>query len=152
MAYGFQQLDGGGNVLVDSSKGTSLMHTVILDFESTLYPNTSYLNSSTYPYYVDIYVLGCTSLSSFNNEYVRIRNHGNGTADWGWPTNAKDQTFSFISYSGTSSTTAEASRNLGRIRLTFAGITTGITNSAAALLKVEKQTWNVYSIGKTLSQ
>ena len=151
MAYGFQQLDGSGNVLVDSSKGTSLLHSVIVDFESTLYPNTSYLNSN-YPHYVDIYVLGCTSLSSFNNEYIRIRNHGNGTDNWGWPTNARDHTFSFIGYTGTAASTAEEARNLGIIRLTYGGRTTGITNSTAALLAAEKQTWNVYSVGKTLSQ
>ena len=145
MAYGFQQLDASENVLVDSSKGTSLIHHLIVEYEVTLYPNSggSWTRPSNYPNNVDLSVMGCTSQADFGANYIAVRNHGNGTDDWGWPSSSRDNTFGWQSYSSTT--------NIGRVRMYWGGVNLNWSGSNAAQLAKETQIWNIYSIGKNIT-
>ena len=145
MAFGFQQLDAAGNVLVDSSKGTSLIHHVIVEFEITLWPLSggNWTRPSNKPNSVDLYVMGCTSQPDFEANYITVRNHGNGTDDWGWPSSSRDNTFGFQQYT--------SSNNLGRVRMYWNGTNLNWTGSYQADLAQETQTWNIYSVGKNIT-
>jgi len=160
MAYGFQQLDAAGNVLVDSSLGTSLIHQVITEETITLYPLVSAGGSSwgaSYPNTAFIYVLGCNSANDFSNNYITLRDPLSGTYDWGWPSTSRDHTFTFYLYTGNAAATPEASRNLGLFIVQWNGVyptnnNGAFANTTEASNAKETQTWNIYSVGKTLSQ
>ena len=135
MAYGFQQLDAAGNVLVDSSKSTKLVHKLWDQVTITLDPpNISGGTSVSYHA-----LPGVTSQADFEDNYIVVRTNS-GNSWWAaWFSDiSQDHVFAFSTPGNISVTWDSDCLNTSGQAITC--------NSSHS----QTQTFNIFSIGKTL--
>lgn len=129
MAYGFQQLDSSGNVVVDSSGPVQTITQIVAGLSITLYP--SGYGTNTYNYNLT----GVTSQTDLEDNYVFSR-----TDAGGWNVFVEEGNHS-ITYVST-----------GVIRFQWAGSCLTIFGAPRACTAYDAiaNTFDIYAIGKTL--
>ena len=130
MAYGFQQLDSSGNVIVDSSVPVQTIAQIEAGLSVTLYPSN--VGANTYDWN------GCTGVSSqadLEDNYVFNRTDAGA---WNLFTSENNHTITYIS--------------TNTVRFTWAGSCTGFFGGAVTCTTFHAvgNTFDVYAIGKTL--
>ena len=141
MAYGFQQLDGSGNVLVDSSAPTVHMLKIWDQQTITLYPPGLGTSVRTYA------LTGVLNNTDFRANYIIVRTD-KGTL-WQHPYQDISHAFSFYS-PGYIQATFNAkcyTWNFGWQNIFYPSTNQEITCTAN---HYQTQTFNIYSLGKTL--
>ena len=134
MAYGFQQLDSSGNVIVDSSAPVQTIAQIEAGLSVTLYPSNVASGSQPNTYDWN----GCTGVSSqadLEDNYVFNRTDAGA---WNLFTSENNHTITYIS--------------TNTVRFTWAGSCTGFLGGAVTCTAFHavSNTFDVYAIGKTL--
>jgi hypothetical protein len=129
MAYGFQQLDSAGNVVVDSSAPVQTIMLIEAGLSITLYP--SGYGTNTYDYSLT----GVTSQTDLDDNYVLSR-----TDAGGWNAFSEQNTHSVTYVSA------------GTIRFQWAGTCQTIFGDPRACTSSDAvtNTFDIHAIGKTL--
>jgi len=130
MAYGFQQLDSSGNVIVDSSAPVQTIAQIATGLSITLYPSN--VGANTYDWN------GCTGVSSqadLEDNYVFNRTDAGA---WNLFTSENNHTITYIS--------------TNTVRFTWAGSCRNFWGNAVTCTTYHAvgNTFDVYAIGKTL--
>ena len=76
--YGFQQFDGSGNLVLDSSAPVKTF--VVYEQAKSIYVNAPYTGSTSY---TDVTIPGVTSQQDLDDNYVFIRRDGGAFSIWG---------------------------------------------------------------------
>ena len=129
MAYGFQQLDSSGNVVVDSSVPVQTISQIDSGLYILLYPPGT--GTNTYDYSLT----GVTSQTDLEDNYVFNRTDAGGWNVFGQESN---HAITYVSS--------------GVVRFTWAGSCTGLFGGAVTCTTFHAipNTLDVYAIGKTL--
>ena len=141
MGYGFQQLDSAANVIVDSSGTTVMLHKLWDSVTITLYPAPN--GGTNYgTWYRDYTLTGLSSAADLLDNYIIIRKDG-GNMFSIWMDDSADHSFAY--------------QSANTVRVTYAAscITAGFFGPdqprQCTTADVQTQTYDVFSIGKTLT-
>ena len=141
MAYGFQQFDSSGNLIVDSSASTVMLHKLWDSVTITLYPAPN--GGTNYgTYYRDYTLTGLTSASDLLNNYIIVR---------------KDTGNLFSIFHNDAADHSITYQSANTVRATYGAtcetwsLQTGSVPRQCTTADVQTQTYDIFSIGKTLT-
>jgi len=136
MAYGFQQFNKAGDVIVDSSAPTKLLHKLWDQVTITLWPqNVATSSQPAVRYYT---LTGVTSPADLLNNYVIVRTDAGGF----WSLVGSDDAEHAFTYSSDNT-----------VKVEFATVCRDYWGSNVRTCQVwdaQTQTYDIFSIGKAL--
>jgi len=133
MAYGFQQYDSAGNIIVDSSAPVQTISQIATGLSVTLYPPN--VASGSQPNTFNYNLTGVTSQADLEDNYVFLRTDAGG---WNVFVAETNHALTYVS--------------AGVVRFTWAGSCVGFFGGSRTCTAFDAiaNTYDVYAIGKAL--